>query len=201
MTHTFVLVLFVVMGLHAQPSAEPRAASAPKVFLPAGAAPDGAPEDAPSFVNEGIVNAPISALWNVWTSGEGYKALGVVQADVDFRIGGLIRSRYTAGVLGDDGTIFNRILAYEPHRMIAIRIDRPPKSFPFKEAWKRTWTVITLADLGEHRTHLRIASMGFGADEESRAMRDFFERGNAATLKTLKAHFESSSGPESGSAK
>lgn len=148
--------------------------------------------DAPTFVNEGTVNAPIAALWNVWTSGEGYKALGVAKAEVDFRIGGLIRSHYRAtGVLGDEGTIENRILAYEPRRMIAIRIERPPKSFPFQESWKKTWTVITLTDLGNGRTHLRIASMGFGTDEESRSMRRFFENGNAATLKTLQTHFES----------
>ena len=149
-------------------------------------------QDAPSFVNEATVNAPVAALWKVWTSGEGYKALGVAQAEVDFRVGGIIRSHYKAtGVLGDEETIENRILAYEPQRMIAIRIERPPKSFPFQESSKKTWTVITFTDLGDGRTHLRVASMGFGRDEESTSMRRFFEAGNAATLKTLQTHFES----------
>jgi len=147
-------------------------------------------ESAPSFINEGTLNAPVSAVWNVWTSNEGYKAVGVSQADVDFRIGGLIRSHYgETGVLGDDETIVNRILAYEPQRMIAIQIERPPKSFPFKEAWKKTWTIVTLTDLGNNRTHIRVASMGYGTDEESIAMRRFFEVGNAATIETLQKHF------------
>ena len=147
-------------------------------------------ESAPSFVNEGTIDAPVSAVWNVWTSGEGYKAVGVAKAEVDFRIGGLIRSHYSeAGVLGDDETIVNRILAYEPQRMIAIQIERPPKSFPFKAAWRKTWTVVTLTDMGNSRTHIRVASMGYGADEESIAMRRFFEAGNAATIKTLQNHF------------
>ena len=125
---------------------------------------------------------------------KGIKAVGVALADVDFRIGGLIRSRYSAaGVLGDDETIENRILAYEPQHMIAFRIERPPKSFPFREAWKSTWTVVTLSDLGNNRTHIRVASIGFGTDEESMAMRRFFESGNAATLRTLQSHFQSSS--------
>jgi uncharacterized protein YndB with AHSA1/START domain len=147
-------------------------------------------QSAPSFVNEGNINAPVAAVWNVWTTGDGYKALGVALADVDLRIGGLIRSRYSAtGVLGDEETIENRILAFEPQRMIAIRIERTPKSFPFKEAWKKTWTVITLtADLGGTRTHIRIASMGYGTDEESMAMRKFFEAGNAETIETLQKH-------------
>ena len=157
------------------------------------------PDDAPSFINEGIVNAPVPEVWKVWTSGEGYRALGAAKADVDFRIGGLIRSHYSAtGVLGDDGTIENRILAYEPQRMIAIRIDRPPKAFPFKEAWKRTWTVLTLTDTGNNRTHVRIASMGFGSDAESMAMRRFFETGNAYTVKTLQKHFDSGSAGQEG---
>jgi uncharacterized protein YndB with AHSA1/START domain len=151
------------------------------------------PEDAPSFVNEGILDAPVAAVWKVWTSGDGYKFVGVALADVDFRIGGLIRSRYSAaGVLGDEETIVNRIMAYEPQRMIAIRIERPPRSFPFREAWKSTWTVVTLSDLGNNRTHIRVASMGYGPDQESMAMRRFFESGNAATLKALQSHFQSS---------
>jgi uncharacterized protein YndB with AHSA1/START domain len=146
---------------------------------------------APNFVNEADINAPVATVWNIWTSSEGYKSLGVAQADVDFRVGGLIRSHYSAtGVLGDEETIENRILAFEPRRMIAIRIERTPKSFPFKEAWKNPWTVITLTDLGNNQTHVRIASMGYGTDEESMAMRKFFEAGNASTLKTLQDRFD-----------
>lgn len=147
--------------------------------------------DAPSFVHEATIHAPVAAVWNVWTSGEAYKSLGVAQAEVDLRVGGLIRAHYSAsGVLGDDETVVNRILAYEPQRMIAIRIEHPPKSFPFKEAWKSVWTVITLTDLGNSQTHIRAASMGFGADEESIAMRRFFETGNESTLKTLQNRLE-----------
>jgi hypothetical protein len=73
--------------------------------------------------------------------------------------------------------------------MIAIRIARPPKSFPFKEAWKRTWTVVTLTDLGGGQTQIRAASVGYGTDEESVKMRQFFKDGNALTLKKLQEHF------------
>jgi len=152
-------------------------------------------QDAPSFVNEGIVNAPVADVWKVWTTSDGYRLVGVALADVDFRIGGLIRSRYSAsGTLGDDQTIYNRILAYEPLRMIATRIDKPPANFPFKEAWKNTWTVVTLTPLADGRTHVRAASMGFGGDPESLEMRRFFERGNADTLQLLTDHFANAHG-------
>jgi uncharacterized protein YndB with AHSA1/START domain len=149
----------------------------------------GAP-DAVSFVNEGTINAPIGDVWKVWSTSEGYKAVGVALADVDLRVGGLIRSRYAAdGTLGDAQTIENEILAFEPPRMIAFRIHKTPANFPFKDAWKRTWTVVTLTPLPDGRTHLRAASLGFGSDPESMAMRRFFEHGNADTVKTLAAYF------------
>jgi len=76
---------------------------------------------APTFVHEGVIDAPVAEVWKVFSTSEGYKALGVALADVDFRVGGTIRSRYRAdGVLGDDETIENQIMAYEPLRMVAF---------------------------------------------------------------------------------
>jgi uncharacterized protein YndB with AHSA1/START domain len=147
-------------------------------------------QEAPSFVNEGTIDAPVAEVWKVWTTSEGFKVLGPALAEVDLRVGGLIRSRYNAnGVLGDADTIENLIMAYEPQRMFAIRINKTPANFPFKEAWKHTWTVVTLTDAGNDQTHLRVASMGYGMDEESVAMQKFFEHGNQETIELLQKHF------------
>jgi hypothetical protein len=45
-----------------------------------------------SFANEGTVEAPIARVWEAFATSEGYKALGPALADVDLRVGGLIRS-------------------------------------------------------------------------------------------------------------
>ena len=146
--------------------------------------------DEVSFVNEGVIPAPIDEVWKVFSTSEGYKALGPALAEIDLRIGGLIRSRYRAdGTLGDAETIENVILAYEPPTMIAMRIHKTPATFPFKEAWKQPWTVMTLTPLDGGRTHLRVTSLGYGDDEESLAMRRFFEAGNRQTIETLRQHF------------
>ena len=143
-----------------------------------------------SFINEGVIEAPIDEVWRLLSTSEGYKALGPALAEVDLRVGGTIRSRYRAdGVLGDAETIENTILAYEPPRMMAIRISKPPASFPFADAWRSTWTVITLSETGEGKTSMRAASLGFGTDEESLAMRQFFESGNQMTIESIQAHF------------
>jgi uncharacterized protein YndB with AHSA1/START domain len=142
-----------------------------------------------SFVNEGVIPAPIEEVWKVFSTGEGYKALGPALADIDLRVGGTIRSHYRAdGVLGDAETIENVILAYEPPTMIALRIQKIPATFPFKQAWSRPWTVMTLTPV-EGGTHLRVASLGYGTDEESAQMRRFFEAGNQQTIETLRRHF------------
>jgi uncharacterized protein YndB with AHSA1/START domain len=143
-----------------------------------------------SFVNEGVVNAPVADVWNVFSTSAGYRTLGSALADVDLRIGGLIRSRYSPdGVLGDGGTIENEILAFEPPRMIAMRIHRPPATFPFKDAWKHTWTVITLTDAGNGKTLVRAASLGFTDAAEDQAMAQFFKAGNQQTIEALQNAF------------
>ena len=147
-----------------------------------------------SFVNEGVVDAPVSEVWKVFSTSEGYKVLGPALADVDLRVGGAIRSRYDAnGTLGDAETIENTILAYEPPTMMALRISKTPQSFPFKEAWKTTWTVITLAPVESDKTLVRAASLGFGTDEESVAMRRFFEAGNQSVIDNVRQHFAGAS--------
>ena len=142
-----------------------------------------------SFVNEGVVPAPVDEVWKVFATSEGYKAMGPALAEVDLRVGGTIRSRYRAdGALGDSETIENVIIDYRAPVMMATRIQKTPASFPFKESWKNTWTVVTLTPTDDG-THLRVTSYGYGTDEESLAMRRFFEAGNQQTIETIRRHF------------
>jgi uncharacterized protein YndB with AHSA1/START domain len=153
--------------------------------------------DEVSFVNEGVVDAPVAEVWKIFSTSEGYKVLGPALAAVDLKIGGTIRSRYRSdGTLGDAETIENLILAYEPPTMMAIRIQKPPASFPFKAAWKNPWTVITLTPVDGGRTAVRVTSLGYGADEESLAMRRFFAAGNQQTIDTLRTHFGAVTQPQ-----
>lgn len=151
---------------------------------------------ASTAITEGVINAPVAEVWSVFSTADGFKKLGVAQADMDFRRGGLIRSHYSPkGQLGDDGTIVTEILAYDPGHSITTHIARPPKGFPFMTAYRTVWTVITLTDAGAGRTHLRLAMAGFDASEESQAMRAFFERGNASVLKELQTHYNKPAAP------
>ena len=138
---------------------------------------------APPQVTEGFVNAPVAEVWRLFTTAEGFKSTGAVHVSIDFCLGGEIRSHYDPkGTLGDPETIVNEILAYEPERMLAIRVKQPPASFPHKSALPGTWTVLYFTPAGDTMTHVRIVGLGYGDDAESDALRQFFTQGNRWTI-------------------
>ena len=134
-------------------------------------------------VTEGYINAPIAEVWRIFTTSEGFKATGVDQAEVDLRIGGLIRThRGPTGTLGDAETTVDEILAYEPERLLALRIRQAPASFPYRDAVDGTWTVIHFTPSGQDMTHVRIVGLGYRDTPQSQGMRRFFAEANRWTL-------------------
>ena len=126
-------------------------------------------------VTEGFVNAAPAEVWRIFTTAEGYEQAGLAQSEVDFRIGGTIRTHYDPqGRLGDARTIVQEILAYEPERMLALRIKEVPADFPHRDAVAGTWTVIYLNPAGENMTQVRIVGLGYTDQPESQALRRFF---------------------------
>jgi uncharacterized protein YndB with AHSA1/START domain len=147
----------------------------------AGAVHAAAPE-----VTEGFVNAPVGEVWKLFTTADGYRKTGVAHVEVDLRIGGEIRSHYDAnGRLGDPETIVNEILAFEPERMLAIRVKQAPASFPHRDGLAGTWTVLYFNPAGENMTQVRVVGLGYGDSEASRAVRKFFAEGNRWTLEHI----------------
>ncbi len=116
----------------------------------------------------------------------------VAHAEVDLRIGGLMRSHYDPkGAIGDSGTIENTILCLDPKHMLSFRVSKPPEGFPFPNEVRAMWTVIYLFAERPNLTRIRIVGLGFSEDENSQKMRQFFDRGNAYTLKGLQDRFAS----------
>ncbi|WP_396271123.1 SRPBCC domain-containing protein [Ideonella sp.] len=146
---------------------------------------------AESIVAEGVVGAPVAEVWRAWTTTEGLKAWLAPHVDIDLKLDGLMRSHYDPnGSLGDPGTIENKVLAYEPERMLSIKVAKAPEKFPFKAKIGDMWTVLYFQPTADGKTLLRIVGMGFGADDESQRMKAFFMQGNAYTLAQLQKHFQ-----------
>jgi uncharacterized protein YndB with AHSA1/START domain len=126
-------------------------------------------------VTEGFVNAPVEDVWRLFTTSEGFLRTGAAKAEVDLRLGGEIRAHYDPkGALGDPETIVNEILAFEPQRMLALRIKQAPASLPHKEATAGLWTVVYFTASGEDMTHLRIVGLGYTDEPSSQALRHHF---------------------------
>lgn len=140
--------------------------------------------------HDAIIDAPVDGVWAAFTTKEGLESWMVAYADIDLRVGGKMRTHYSReGWLGDGNTIENTILSLEPPRMLSLKATKPPEGFPFKTAIESMWTVVRFDDLGADRTRVTVTSMGFGDDDESKKMREHFDKGNAWTVEKLRAKF------------
>lgn len=142
------------------------------------------------LINTAIIDAPRAAVWKAFTTKEGMQAWMVAHADVDLKLGGLMRTHYSAsGKLGDENSIENTILSFDPERMFSIKNTKAPVKFPFPKAIQSMWTVVYFDDAGAGKTKVTVVGLGFTADEDSQKLRRFFQAGNAQTLTQLQKHF------------
>jgi len=142
------------------------------------------------LVNEAIINAPAAEVWRMFTTKPGMESWMAAHADIDLRVGGLVRTRYERdGALGDDKTIVNQVISFEPERMLSLKVHQPPADFAFRGAIKDLWTVIYFQPLGAEMTNVRIVGLGFSESDESKKMREFFARGNSWTLEQLQKKY------------
>ena len=147
-------------------------------------------ENENALIHEGVVEAPVDQVWAAYTTKEGLESWMVAAAEIDLRVGGLMKTRYHAkGPIEDGKGIENIILSYEPKRMISLKVTRAPTGFPFPNAITNMWTVVYFEPLDEKTTRVRSVSLGFKDDEESKKMREFFNHGNAVTLQGLQKRF------------
>jgi uncharacterized protein YndB with AHSA1/START domain len=150
----------------------------------------GAAQDRTMQEVEDEIDAPVKEVWKAFTTKEGIESWMVPVAEIDFRVGGEMRTNYNKdGKIGDSGTIINAILSYDPERMLSIRATGSPANFPYKKALEKSWTVIYFEPLPGNRTKVRVVGLGYEEDAESQMMREFFKKGNAITLEHLKKRF------------
>ena len=132
------------------------------------------------------IDANIDDVWRAFTTTEGLKTWAAPLVEIDFRVGGKWRANYNeAGELGDETTIENTILSYDPKRMLSLKATKFPEGFPFIEAAKNTWSVFYFAAVSESRTKVTVVGLGYTDDEQSQRMRAFFALANKQPLDKL----------------
>jgi uncharacterized protein YndB with AHSA1/START domain len=137
-------------------------------------------------MTEGFINAPLAEVWQLFTTADGLRRAGVAHAEVDLKIGGMIRTHSDPkGQLGDDETTVYRVLAFDPQRMLTLRIEHAPVSLPGREAASDVWTVVYFSAAGEGMTQVRIVELGHTDEPASRALRQHLEATNRTLLAQL----------------
>ncbi len=143
------------------------------------------------LVHERVVNAPVAAVWEAFTTRAGIESWMTSTGDIDLRLGGLMRTSYrTAADLDGDSAIHQVILSTDPYHMLSLRTVKAPKDFSFPTAILRTWTVVYFDRLDDSRTRVIFKMFGYTSDDESQKMRGFFDMGNKTTMDRLVKKFE-----------
>ena len=141
-------------------------------------------------VTEAVLNAPVEAVWKAWTTKAGLEAWLIGKTEIDLKVGGVWLTNYNKDSnLKDDSTIQHTILAFDPGRMLSSRTTKAPGNFPYPGI-TQTWTVTYFESVGAGKTRVTARMFGFGEDEQSQKMREFFERGNKSEMDKAVKFFE-----------
>ena len=148
-------------------------------------------------VYETEIDADIDAVWSAFTTNQGLRAWMAPLVEIELALGGKIKANYNAkGKLGDETTIENTILSFDPKRMLSLKATGFPKGFPFEDAAKATWSVFYFTELPSSRTKVTVVGLGYTDDEQSKKMRSFFATANKHSLDKLKEALKSSDRPQ-----
>lgn len=142
-------------------------------------------------VYETEIKAPVGEVWKAFTTRAGLEAWMAPRVDIDLKVGGTMRANYDPkGKIGDDNTIGNTILAYDPERMLALKATTFPKGFPFAAAARSTWSVFYFSKVAPQRTKITVVGLGYTSDKQSQQMRRFFAAANAQSFAKLRQALE-----------
>lgn len=162
----------------------------PLLFLLSLATVPGYTQPTNRLVHEGTVKASVADVWMVFTTKPGLESWMTSHAEIELKIGGVMKTQYDPNGTVDDATaIHNTILSYDPLSMLSFHVSKAPEKFPFPTAIKDMWTVVYFEPKGEKETFVRFVCSGFNETSESIKMRDFFDKGNGYTLQELQKRF------------
>lgn len=133
------------------------------------------------------IDAPVKNIWKLLISSEGWQSWAVPVAWVDFGIGGMVETSYTAtAVRGQPGNIKNSIVAYIPEQLLVLRNVQAPLNFEHAEEFGKTVTAINLRSISKDRSQVELDGVGFLATPAFDTLFKKFKFGDSWTLEHLK---------------
>ena len=143
------------------------------------------------LVQEVWVEAPRAAVWEAYTTDDGWTAWASPRAAVDLRVGGTIRTAYGELELDDEGANTLHILNYVPQELLTLRADLS-ENWPevLQEDAERLSNVILFEAVSDEWTRIRSFGIGYGDAPEYEQLMQFFIAGNEALFEDLKRFLE-----------
>jgi uncharacterized protein YndB with AHSA1/START domain len=133
------------------------------------------------------IDAPVRTVWKLLSSSDGWQSWAVPVAWVEFGIGGMVETSYTAtAVRGEPGNIKNSIVAYVPEQLLVLRNVQAPPNFENAEDFGKTVTAINLRSISKNRVHVELDGVGFLATPAFDTLLKKFKYGDSWTLEHLK---------------
>ncbi|HET9951191.1 MAG TPA: SRPBCC domain-containing protein [Candidatus Eisenbacteria bacterium] len=160
-------------------------------FACAGPAFAASQSDPNAFTREAVFDGPSDILWHLLTTEAGVESWLAPHADVDLRVGGLVRTNHDPdGKIGDPMTLVNRIVALSPGRSLAVRVDRTPQGYPMASFVEGTWYEVSVDPLARDRTRLRCVGHGLPTGYAAYMVRPMFEKAADMVFEHLRAAVE-----------
>lgn len=146
-----------------------------------------------TLVHELEIAAPVDAVWRAISTAEGWVGWAVPVAWQDPDDADILETSYDVGAQpGAAQNIRQRFLLRVPNRLLAFQTIKAPAGFADAEQFAGVRTVFELSPAGPDRTRVRLTGTGYPRNEAGLRLLTFFDRGNAATLESLRNALEAS---------
>lgn len=131
------------------------------LFLPTALFVLDGPTDEKTIRAEVIVQAPIEAVWEAWTTEAGAASFFAPACRIELQVDGAYEMYFNpqakSGERGGEGM---RILALDPPRMLAFTWNAPPHLANVRE--QRTFVQVKLEPVSSSETKVQLVHTGFG---------------------------------------
>jgi len=139
---------------------------------------------------EGVVDAPVSEVWRVFTTSNGAQEFFAQKANIHLALGGPYEIQFDPK---DErsGTKGLKILSYASQEMISFQWNAPPEMPNVRNGG--TWVVVTMTPVNPHQTKVTIEHLGWKEGPEWDEAYGHFVEGWGGLMDRLKRRF--SDGP------
>ena len=144
------------------------------------------------LIQKFTVNVPLDSVWNAYTTKKGWESAFVSIAEIDFKVGGTIKTSYSKNAkIGDSTTIVNHIVNYVPKKILTLQ---PEISANFPEFMKKEsqgfYNVIYFKEISKNETRVESYGIGYKNNSKYLSLLKFFIKGNEDSYLNLINYLE-----------